>query len=115
MSLHWFHCQRLLFLIPPVIASMIVIFNGVNYSAPIYLITDVNSTKLGAAIFQIFNNTQLIIACADRPLEPTEVNLSPFHREHFSITWALSEFQDIIDGEPVTVITDNISLNSLLD
>ena len=86
-----------------------------DYRLPFSLHTDTSGTGLGAALYQLQNGVNRVVAYASRSLKPAEKNYPAHKSEFLALKWAVSEkFHDYLYGTKFEAITDNNPLTYIL-
>ena len=92
------------------ILSQNALLNHPDYSLPFMIQTDASSIGLGAILLQLKDNVEKPLCYASRALSPAESKYHARELECLAVKWALKRFRPIIEGYPVTVVTDHESL-----
>ena len=79
-----------------------------DFSKIFYLNTDASTSGLGAALYQIQDGKERVVAYASRSLNPSEKNYPAHKLEFLALKWAvLDKFHDYLYGRRFEVRTDN--------
>ena len=86
-----------------------------NPNLPYILHTDVSTTGLGAALYQVQEGAMRVIAYASRGLSKSESRYPAHKLEFLALKWAVTEmFADYLYGVHFTVVMDSNPLTYLL-
>ena len=79
-----------------------------DFDKPFILNTDASSYGLGAALYQLQDGKERVVAYASRSLSPSEKNYPAHKLEFLALKWAVSDkFHDYLYGRQFEVRTDN--------
>ena len=81
-----------------------------DFSQQFSLQTDACSTGLGAALTQVQDAHERIIAYASRSLNKAERNYTVTEWECLAVVWAIRKYREYLEGYHFTVVTDHSSL-----
>ena len=81
-----------------------------DFSLPFSLQTDAFSTGLAAALTQVQDGHERIIAYASRSLNKAERNYTVTEWECLAVVWAIRKYREYLEGYHFTVVTDHSSL-----
>ena len=81
-----------------------------DFPPPFSLQTDACSTGLGAALTQVQDGHERIIAYASRNLNKAERNYTVTEWECLAVVWAIRKYREYLAGYHFTVVTDHSSL-----
>ena len=84
-----------------------------EFELPFRLQTDANSTGLGAALTQVLDGEERVIAYASRTVTRAERNYTVTEQECLAVVWAVNKFRAYLEGYHFEVITDHSSLRWL--
>ena len=99
-------------LIQKLISSPILAYP--DFELPFVLHTDASSDGLGAALYQVQDGKQRVIAYGSRTLNEAEKRYSAYRREILAMKWAVTEkFRDYLYGRSFDVLTDSNPLTYL--
>ena len=86
---------------PPVLAYA-------DFRQPFIIHTDASTAGLGAALYQVQDGKERVIAYASRGLSPSEKNYPAHKLEFLALKWSVTDkFHDYLYGRPFKVVTDN--------
>ena len=88
-------------------------FEAIDYTRRIYLRTIVHTPQISTTISQIYNSTEIILAVATRTLSQSELNLCAYDIEILTVNWAFTEFHEVIQGVQVTILVDDVAVQTL--
>ena len=96
-----FDTLKLKLMEPPVLAYA-------DFRQPFIVHTDASTSGLGAALYQVQEGKERVIAYASRGLNPSERNYPAHKLEFLALKWAVTDkFHGYLYGRPFRVITDN--------
>tara|TARA_B110000881_G_scaffold132335_1_gene116424 strand:- start:201 stop:485 length:285 start_codon:yes stop_codon:yes gene_type:complete len=79
-----------------------------DFDKPFILNTDASTYGLGAALYQLQDGKERVVAYASRSLSPSEKNYPAHKLEFLALKWAVSDkFHDYLYGRQFEVRTDN--------
>ena len=86
-----------------------------DFSQPFILHTDASVTGLGAALYQMQDGRERVVAYASRGLSKSEANYPAHKLEFLALKWAVTDkFHDYLYGTSFRVVTDNNPLTYVL-
>ena len=86
-----------------------------DFSKRFILHTDASLTGLGAALYQLQDGKERVVAYASRGLSKSEANYPAHKLEFLALKWAVTEkFHDYLYGNGFKVVTDNNPLTYVL-
>ena len=86
-----------------------------DFSKPFILHTDASITGLGAALYQLQDGRERVVAYASRGLSKSETNYPAHKLEFLALKWAVTDkFHDYLYGNNFKVVTDNNPLTYVL-
>ena len=86
-----------------------------DFTQPFILHTDASITGLGAALYQVQDGKERVVAYASRGLSKSEQNYPAHKLEFLALKWAVTEkFHDYLYGNRFKVVTDNNPLTYVL-
>ncbi|GFW12874.1 retrovirus-related Pol polyprotein from transposon 297 [Trichonephila clavipes] len=90
------------------------ILKQADFSKPFLIRTDPSNYALGAVLLQGEDKDEYPVKFASRLLNPAERNSSTTEREVLAVVWALNKFRGYIDGENITVASNQQPLRWLM-